>query len=439
MLRILFSLLALVTVLNGQSKTVYDSPNVDAKRLFLWAKTKYVIRYGHTFKDTVKVPEGCELLFDGGSLVGPIVFNETKLSGRVNLKGSSLSGSVSNNLFDASWLCHMDGKTDDAKQINEIISICRHIYFPKGEYRLVSAFNPSKIVSRELHKSIKSHIGVYQSDVFLEGEKGCCFITSESLGTICIFSKPYNIDNNIKNVKIQKITFKVINDGVKFHEFLHTIKTIGVNGLTIENCIFDDFWGDAICLSHYGDDAKTGERTRNQNVRIVNNQIEGGKHFNNRNGISVINGKNILIKGNVIRNTSRKDMPGGICVEPNNSAYTIDGIKVFDNTFHRIKGNGGAICVVLLRDNAPAHNIEIKSNSIWNSSCGMTFVIKTNNSSDHFSICDNFIDKETKPYSFSGGGETHNWKILRNRFKKKCIQKIPGNIKIKELEVKNLK
>ena len=346
-------------------RVVHDAPDVNLQELFHAGKAKYIIHYSHQFNDTIAIPPGSELLFKGGRLIGPIVFNETKLSGQVNLRGSSIHGIIQNKYIDASWLCEIDGVTDDASRINEMIDVCGKVFFPKGNYRLVSAFHLDGKVPKKLHTSVNGHIVICKSNVTLKGEKGTTFITSKPLVTLSVFSQPYDIEHNIKNIRIENITFEVQNDGVTFYEFMHTIKLIGVNGITINNCTFHDFWGDGICLSHYGDNPQTGERTRNQNVRILNNTIIGGNHHSNRNGISVINGKNVLIKGNIIRNTSRKDMPGGIDVEPNNSAYTIDNIQIVNNIFEGIRGGGGAIGIVAF-DGGPAHRITIKGNTIRN-------------------------------------------------------------------------
>ena len=363
----------------ANAQTIHDSKDGNINALFKNGNTKYVISFHHAFKDTLRLPNGCELVFEGGSLSGPIVMNNTKLSGRVNLKGSSIGGRISNSQFDASWLCAMDGVTDDAKSINEMIEVCGKVFFPEGTYKLVSHYNPEGKVQKKLHKAITTHIGICKSDVELTGKKGTNFVTDDSLSTICLFSKPNQIAKSIQNIKIKNITFTVHNDGVVFHEFLHTIKAIGVNGLAIENCTFNDFWGDAICLSHYGDNPRTGERTLNQNVKIEGNTINGDSH-NNRNGISVISGKNVLIKNNTIKNTSRKDMPGGIDVEPNNSAYTIQNIRIENNYLEGIFGHAIKFHI---KKEASAHHIEILSNEIKNCS-GIGFSWKTVEGSDDF-------------------------------------------------------
>lgn len=430
-------LLSLLNFASIEAQTIFDSKDGNIQMLFQQGKAKYVIRYNHQFTDTLFVPNGSEVSFEGGRLSGPIVFNKTMLSGQVNLKGASMNGKVRNEVFNASWLCAMDGKTDDAKCINEMIEVCGHIFFPRGTYRMISTYDPTGKVGSKYLKSIKSHIGIRRSNVVLEGENGAQFLTTDSLGTICLFSKPNQIDKSISNIEIRNITFTVKNDGENFHEFLHTIKAIGVNGLAIENCTFNDFWGDAICLSHYGDNPKTGERTRNQNVRILNNAIIGGDHHNNRNGISVINGKDVIIRGNSIKNTSRIDMPGGIDVEPNNSAYTIENIRIEKNYIESVLSK--AISIYIKKD-GPAHRIEILSNEIKGcGKAGIAVAIRTEGTTDSFIIKNNHVFADTKPYLFRGKGHSKDWIISGNTFERPVLQSIPGNIQVDNLIVEKNK
>ena len=430
----IISVLCILSSLFSYGQSIFDTPDSDLRMLIHKEKTKYILRYHHVLSDTLIIPSQCELFFEGGSIKGIIKFNETKLSGKVDLKGSNISGSVINKKFDASWLCAMDDKTDDAVHINEMIEVCGYVYFPKGNYRLISTYSPQGKVPQRYHRSIKSHIGICKSGITLEGERGAQFVTKDSLGTICIFSRPNDIENSITDIKIKGLTFKVINDGIRFHEFLHTIKTIGVNGLAIENCTFDDFWGDAICLSHYGDNPKTGERTRNQNVNIIENIIVGGDKHNNRNGISVINGKNVVIRNNIIKNTTSKRMPGGIDVEPNNSAYTIDNIRIEGN---QIEDVWKSAITIPIHKNASAHHIEILSNIIKRCKIGISISIKTDNTSDSIIIKNNYVDSHTRPYRFIGEGKSRCWIISGNTFKKPCQQKIPGSISVDGLIVKD--
>lgn len=430
--------ISLFMVYHTDAKTIIDSEAKSIHALLKNSRAKYVIRNFHQFKDTLYIPQGCYIFFEGGGLSGPIVFDDTKLGGQVNLRGSSISGSIRNKIFDASWLCYMDGITDDAPRINEMIEVCGNVFFPKGDYRLISAFNTDGKLPKELHSSVNGHIAICKSNVTLDGETGATFITESPLITLCIFSQPNKISESISNIIIRNMAFDVHNDGKNFQEFMHTIKLIGVNGITIKDCTFNDFWGDAICLSQYGDVPQTGERTRNQNVKILNNTIIGGSHHNNRNGISVINGKNVLVKGNTIKNTSRKNMPGGIDVEPNNSAYTIDNIRIEGNVFEGIRGNCGAIEVCMF-DGGPGHNIFIENNTIRDCNRGLYVYLMTDNTTDNFVIRNNYVAEDTPPYKFVGSGRSKNWIITGNTFGRPCRQIIPGDIKVENLVVKNKK
>lgn len=433
-----FAVVQLVVLcpLSLQAKNhIEDREGGVVKELFSKKNTVYTINYIHKFDDVITIPEGCELVFKGGQLSGPIVFQNTKLSGDVNLKGSRLNGTVSNSCFNASWLCNADGVHDDSPCINDMISVCGNIVFPKGTYKLIENFNPEGTVSAEFTTSIKAHVGIYKDNVSLIGEDGCVFATDKPLGTICVYSQPNDISNSIRNVRIKNITFQVANDGINFYEFMHTIKVIGVNKLEIENCKFEDFWGDAICLSHYGDSPSTGERTRNMNVKIYNNLIIGGKSHNNRNGISIISGQNVIIKNNVIKETSSPKMPGGIDIEPNNSAYTIDNIRIEKNCFDGIKGFVGAIGIVLLRDEAPARRIYIIGNQIKNSTYGIAVGITTQHSTEQIVIKNNLVDANTTPYKFEGGGKSRNWIVKGNVFERYCPKEIPGDIEVKNLSM----
>ena len=437
MRRIVLFLVCFLFAFQGIAKTYKDSPGENLIRLMQHEGAKYIISYHHTFRDTLFIPKNCELLFDGGSLVGPIVLNNTELTGKVNLKGASLSGSVSNKVFESDWLCETDGISDEALHINQMIEVCGNVHFSAGKYRLVSAFNPKSVLGKNYQASIKAHIGIFKSDVSLIGEEGTEFITSDHLGIICVFSKPNQIENSVKNITINNIVFTTKNDGKEFYEFVHVIKLIGVNGMSIKKCFFNDFWGDAIALSHYGDTPKTGERTLNQNVIIDDNIIIGGEHHNNRNGISVVSGKNVLIKRNSIKNTSRDDMPGGIDIEPNNSAYTVENIRIVGNNIEGCRGTVGAIGVVMLNEGAPGHNITIESNFIKNCSNGIAVALKTRGSTSHFIIRNNIVDEDTRPYKFVFNGQSVHWIISGNVFLQPCKQSIPGRIKVENLTVKN--
>ena len=422
--RLLASLIGLSVLMSADAvSTHYDTADGNLQQLFMHGRGNYVLRYHHEFSDTLFIPDGCELEFEGGKLAGPIMFNNTQLSGKVNLKGAHIMGSVSNATFDASWICAMDGVTDDATSINEMIATSGNIFFPHGTYRLISSY-----------KQEKFHIGINHDDIVLTGENGTVFLTKERLGMVCVFSKPYDIEGSVRNIRLKGITFRTENDGSEFLEWTHAIQLMGVNGFTIEDCIIDDFWGDGICLDHYGDTPETGERARNQNVRIENCSITGGSHHNNRNGISVINGQNVMIKNNTIQNTSKKDMPGAIDVEPNNSAYTIENIWIVGNKISGSRGSCGAIELCMF-NGGPGHHIYVEDNDISDSNMGIYIYLNTDNTTEHFVIRNNHVAADTPPYKFVGSGKSKDWIIGGNRFERSSTQSIPGDLHIDNLRL----
>ena len=69
----------------------------------------------------------------------------------------------------------------------------------------------------------------------------------------------------------------------------------------------------------------------------------------------------------------------------------------------------------------------------------MFFYIKTENTTDNIVIKDNYVASDTRPYRFVGSGISKNWQVSNNTFEHPCLQKIPGNIKIDNLVMKNNK
>lgn len=374
-------------------------------------KTVYCIAY-HFNVDTLRIPKDCELYFSDGSIRGVLYLDNTCLSGAPNLCGAVLNGSVNNDQFEAGWICYGDGVHDDANNINQILKVCNKIHFQDGLYLLRSMHAPDDSLPVTYHSSVKSHIGIYKSEVSIDGDEHACLLVDDGMSAINIYSLPNK--SPIKNIRISNMELRCVNDDNVFHEFNHTIKAMGVDALVINNCHFYDFYGDAICLSHYGDNPTTGERTRNRNVLIEDNYIEGRSH-NNRNAISVISGQKVSIHNNYIEHTSKSDMPGAIDVEANNSAFTVDDIKITNNYINDSKGGGGAISIVSERD-APAHNITINSNVIENTKCGIFIKIDSRNTTEGFIIQNNQLSKVDIPIYIKGTGNSSKWIVKDNSF-----------------------
>lgn len=414
-----------------------DAADTRMSSFFSDKNTTYIINHPHSFANEVSIPEGCEIIFQGGSLKGNLIFNGTKLSGAVKLNGSDIAGSVSNSVFEAEWLCYADGVHDDARNINMMIEVCGNVHFGRGIYRLISQFDPPNDMIDKYRNMISSHIGIHKSDVSLQGEPGAILQTNQPLGMICVYTIPHNIDNSVSHIRINGLTFHTENDGKEFHQVQHTVKCIGVSDFRITNCFFDDFWGDAICLCHFGDHPGTGEMIRNSHVVIRDNIIIGGPHYNTRNGVAVINGFDVIIDNNFIKRCARKDMPGAIDIEANNSAFTIRYITVSNNTIEDCGGTAGGICVNANDRGGEARNINILFNNIKNCTYGLAFVVNSDNTTDSYIIQGNIVDEDTTPLIFIGSSKSKNWVVRDNIFKKKSSITFPGGIQVSNLYCKD--
>ncbi len=441
-------MMALLSLLGGQiaamgdyhpdrilidTEKLFSEGITDMERVFDTPNAKYFISREVVTEGKIVLPERCELAFkQGGAIRAEIIFNQTELSGYVDLKGSSISGTIANDVFNAGWLCLMDGISDDAASINSMIEACRMIFFPKGIYLLQSFYNPP--TNMQNRSSIRCHVGINKSHVTLLGEDAV-WLVPDNRGALCVFTEPGYLDDSVGDIIIENLEFRVLNDGEHFHEWTHTLHCIGVDGLTVRNCLFNDFWGDAITLGHYGDTPETGERARNRNVFIINNIIKGGDHHNNRNGISVINGENVLILGNRILNTTKSTMPGAIDVEPNNSAYTINNIVILNNYIFGCHGTAGGICIHANKNGGPAHNITIEGNHIEACSAGLSFVVAADNTTSNYVVKNNVVEADTRPVQFVGTGKSEKWSFSGNVFKQNPSVKMGGSIKISNLNV----
>lgn len=412
-----------VPLKNKDWKQISSLDDICEKTIFM-VESNYVV-------DTLVLHPKVELHFCGGSLKGNIIFNDTYLSGSVNLHGSQISGSIKNNEFQTGWICYGDGEHDDAQSINQILAVCNNVRFNRGTYLLSSYHNPRNDLSPSHHKSVKSHIGIFRDNITLRGDDGASLLVKEPSATICVYSLPNDIENSVKNVRVEGLTFRNENDGKEFFEFLHTIKIVGANDIIIQNCKFFDFWGDAISLSHYGDTPDTGERTRNRKVVVRDNYIDGCNH-NNRNGVSVISGEHVVIENNIFVETSRYNMPGSIDIEANNSAYTVENVQIKNNVIQGCQGGLGSIGLVSNDKEAPARKILIKGNIISDTHRGICFKIDSQSSTEDIQVLENEFTNCKNTLILRGSGSSKDWIIKRNN--KIKMLKFAG-----ELEIKNLR
>jgi hypothetical protein len=130
-------------------------------------------------------------------------------------------------------------------------------------------------------------------------------------------------------------------------------------------------------------------------------------------------------------------MPGAIDIEANDTAYTVDNIKIRENKIDNCQGKNGAISVISNKEGAPAHNIEITNNRITNSRRAFRFYVWKDYTASNIIVKNNYIDKNTDPWKWDGTGRTRNWEFIGNTFRRPTSVKFGQDIKIEGLTYKN--
>ena len=346
----------------------------------------------------------------------------------------SLPDSFPSDTVWADLYCSTDGSADCASVLNALIARTdvHVIIFRPGTYRLKSFHQFPYTVSKPYH------LGIHRSDLQLLGQPGATLITSAMAGTLCIHSTPRDFDGRVHDIRIEGLTFQVDNESTSFQsyqEHCHTISLIGCQRVRICNNTFSNFWGDAICLDHYGDNPQTGERQRNEDVIISSNAIDGHQNCN-RNGISVINGKRIQIDDNTLVRCAHSTMPGAIDIEPNYPCYSCQDIIIRRNHISQSSGANAAISLVCNKNGACVRKVLIEGNEIEDCNRAIEVAIETDEASADVTIRDNTSDERTEPYIFYGKGSARRWRFVDNHFGRKSQNKLGGAIRFISSRIK---
>lgn len=241
-----------------------------------------------------------------------------------------------------------DGVTDDTAAIQNAVNANDAVYFPSGTYKVSSAV------------SLKAN-----NTMFGEGASSVILYTGTAASQGAFYVNSGSATVYVDNVTIQDLKFVGQSVTAGFNEFIHLISMNGVRNCLIERCVVEAFRGDGIYIGS-GDIA--GQERHNINVIIRDNYIDG-VNWQNRNGISVIDGTGVFIESNYITRASQASMPGAIDIEPDS------------NLFHIVR------------------NISIRNNRIYDcrggvAEIGVLFPIQTyTNAPNGFLIEGNYIDK----------------------------------------------
>lgn len=158
-------------------------------------------------------------------------------------------------------------------------------------------------------------------------------------------SKQFNDEESIKNISINELNFisDVVNLG--FDELSHQISAHGVSGFTVNDSSFTGFLGDGICINA-GTDFTKNYGAYNKNIKIIKCKFDGLNN-DNRQAISFYYCDGFLVKNCDFKNTTRKDMPGAIDVEPMDRWQISRNGTISNCRFENIGGIGAIVLFLM--------------------------------------------------------------------------------------------
>lgn len=175
-------------------------------------------------------------------------------------------------------------------------------------------------------RSNTSFVGLGSTTSILKSGSGC-LVTGDSGSPLA--------SNNFRDIHFRNLGFvgRQAEDG--FNEQSHLINLNGVTQVSFRSCRFSSWRGDAIYL---GSSNTAGVERHNEAVTIAACDFVGSN--NERNGVSIIDGRLVWIGSCTFTNVSRSNMIGPIDVEPNppNTWAITKDIKISNNTFTGTQG-----------------------------------------------------------------------------------------------------
>jgi hypothetical protein len=239
-----------------------------------------------------------------------------------------------------------DGVTDDHAAFQAAVDASDQVYIPAGTYAL------------SLNVELRDN-----SYIFGDGMGASILVkTAPSAAPLGFITA--NTDSStvqFSNITLRDFEMRDSVASLGFSEFLYLVNFSGVNNALIERVKFYGFRGDGLYIGQWTNAAFT---RLNTNI-TVRDCVFDGVNKDNRQGISVITGENILITGCDFRNITRSNMPGAIDFEPNGVSGTevIRNCRVIGNSFKNIGGNVGAVTFAIPSNVVAANNFVVSNNS----------------------------------------------------------------------------
>jgi len=321
-----------ITATAGQTvfnlSTINYTPGTNSLSVYIDGVNQYVgDSYLETDSDTVTFTSGVHV---GGEVKFTTAAQTTTGAVDAAIVEAKLAQYVSVKDFGAVG----DGVTDDSAAFLAAMTAAPNIYVPEGTY-CVDAGNSSGCL-------ITSGTGY---NVYGDGEKSIIKRFSYNPASSCI-----NFDSGSSSAFINDVKFsnlKFLGDVATLghnETYGHLLRMNGVRRVVIEKCFFEGPRSDAILI---GSGAGGGTERHNFDVVIRDCVFDGVLYgaTGGRNAISFIDVDRATIEGNVFRNWSRNDMPGCICLEPDDAFGIIKNVTISGNKFSNCGGNRGHIAI----------------------------------------------------------------------------------------------
>lgn len=294
------------------TKNVVGEKNVLTQAMMSEANTIYKIQYDYDLNgQTITIPEGCTLEFDGGSLAnGTIVGGNTSIKAEevTIFKNIHIDSSGTWNVGDiySKWFA----STNEAlySTIDNILNmnnedVNTNIYI-RGDYDYV----PSHTYGTQAVKSNSSffvdgtiaHIGPQDSKNLFDfgpNAKNISFYGGTYIGSL-----KDTDDSSTPNI-----------------EYGHCFMFKDAENIMIDGCIIRNFTGDGIAVS-----AELVPGKVSRNITIRNCTIDRAS----RNGITIICAKNAIIENCTFKNITRKAPSCAIDIEPNSNTQPSKSIEI---------------------------------------------------------------------------------------------------------------
>lgn len=256
------------------------------------------------------------------------------------------------NVTDPKFGATADDNTDDTFAIEQAIAAAEAkgggtVWIPAGTYMINAVQNiclrntdpcgikvPSNITlhlsKQAILKAIPNHSERYSIFTFQESKNAAL------IGGILVGERHAH-EQNIRNEKVKK------------GQWGHGVQLVSARNVLIEDVTARDFWGDGFEVLD-SQRQHISKKAKIQTADLTFRRITADG--NRRQGLSILDGKNILIEDSVFKNTHGHLPEAGIDIEPENSE-TVDTLIIRNSKF--INNSGGGIYAVV---HAPFKDVE---------------------------------------------------------------------------------